>query len=63
MFVCVGANDNLFTEYIGALLENVTFSNVTINPAVEFHFILSFAIDYTTESGSPVPIDGNFNIF
>jgi hypothetical protein len=61
--ISIGANGNLFAEYIGALFENVTFSNVPINPAVEFHFILSFAIDYTTESGSPVPTDGNFNIF
>lgn len=61
--ISIGANGNLFAEYIGALSKNVTFSDVPINPAVEFHFILAFAIDYTTESGSPVPTDGNFNIF
>lgn len=61
--ISIGANGNLFAEYIGALSKNVTFSDVPINPAVEFHFILAFAIDYTTESGPPVPTDGNFNIF
>jgi len=61
--ISMGANGHLFSEYIGALFTNVTFSDVPINPAVEFHFILAFAIDYTTESGSPVPTDGKFNIF
>jgi hypothetical protein len=59
----MGVNGNLFADYIGALFKGVKFSDVPINPAVEFHFILAFAIDYTTESGSPVPTDGNFNIF
>lgn len=61
--ISMGANGGVFGEYIGALFKNVTFSEVPINPAVEFHFILAFAIDYTTESGSPVPTNGNFNIF
>ncbi|KAF8397588.1 hypothetical protein HHK36_016508 [Tetracentron sinense] len=56
------ASTNLFQEYIGAEFKNVRFSDVPINPNVDFHFILSFAIDYTTSS-SPSPTNGNFNIF
>jgi len=63
VFVCSGANGKLFREYIGALFDDVNFSDVPINSAVEFHFILAFAIDYSTDSGSPVPTDGNFNIY
>ncbi|KAK3024475.1 hypothetical protein RJ639_043196 [Escallonia herrerae] len=37
----------LFREYIGANFKNVKFSDVPINPNIEVHFILSFAIDYT----------------
>ncbi|PIN09457.1 Chitinase [Handroanthus impetiginosus] len=55
-------NSNLFREYIGAEFKNVKFSEVPINSGVEFHFILSFAIDYTT-SNSPSPTNGKFNIF
>ncbi|KAL0460643.1 UNVERIFIED_CONTAM: Chitinase 2 [Sesamum latifolium] len=55
-------NSNLFREYIGAEFKNVKFSNLPINSQVEFHFILSFAIDYTTSS-SATPTDGNFNVF
>ncbi|KAF7153697.1 hypothetical protein RHSIM_Rhsim01G0223500 [Rhododendron simsii] len=55
------ANSNLFREYIGAEFENVRFTDVPINSAVEFHFILSFAIDYTTNPSSPT--NGIFNIF
>ncbi|URE39168.1 Glycosyl hydrolases family 18 [Musa troglodytarum] len=40
------SSSNLFREYIG----------------VQFHFILAFAIDYTTLA-SPTPTNGNFNIF
>ncbi|XP_021818834.1 chitinase 2-like [Prunus avium] len=54
------ANSNLFREYIGAKFKNVKFSDVPINPNVEFHFILSFAIDYDTSSS---PTNGNFNVF
>ena len=61
--LCVGANGNLFREYIGAMGNHVKLSDVPINPAVEVHFILSFAIDYTTGSGSPSPTNGKFNIF
>ncbi|PIA52898.1 hypothetical protein AQUCO_01000636v1 [Aquilegia coerulea] len=56
------ANSNIFREYIGAEFNNVKFSDVPINPSVDFHFILSFAIDYTTSS-SASPTNGNFNIF
>lgn len=55
-------NSNLFREYIGAEFKNVKFTDVPINQNVEFHFILSFAIDYDT-SGSPSPNNGKFNIF
>ncbi|KAL0418145.1 UNVERIFIED_CONTAM: Chitinase 2 [Sesamum radiatum] len=55
-------NSNLFREYIGAEFKNVKFSDLPINSQVEFHFILSFAIDYTTSS-SATPTDGNFNVF
>nr|GLL33342.1 chitinase 2-like [Ipomoea trifida] len=55
-------NSNLFREYIGAEFNNVKFSDVPVNPNVEFHFILSFAIDYTTSS-SPSPTNGKFNVF
>jgi hypothetical protein len=56
------ANSNLFREYIGAEFKNVKFTDAPINQNVEFHFILSFAIDYDT-SGSPSPTNGKFNIF
>ncbi|XP_074355246.1 chitinase 2-like [Apium graveolens] len=55
------ANSDLFREYIGAEFNNIKFSDVPINPNVEFHFILAFAIDYTTSS--PSPTNGQFNIF
>ncbi|KAJ8751539.1 hypothetical protein K2173_016774 [Erythroxylum novogranatense] len=58
---CV-ANHKLFREYIGAQFNNVKFSDVPINRNVEFHFILSFAIDYDT-SNSPSPTNGKFNVF
>ncbi|XP_057955349.1 chitinase 2-like [Malania oleifera] len=52
----------VFSEYIGAEFKHVTFSDVPINPQVQFHFILSFAIDYTALS-SPRPTNGKFGIF
>ncbi|XP_050270061.1 chitinase 2-like [Quercus robur] len=55
-------NSNLFREYIGAEFNNVKFTDVPISPNVEFHFILSFALDYDT-SDNPSPTNGNFNIF
>jgi len=58
----LAANSNLFREYIGAQFKGVKFSDVPINPNVNFHFILSFAIDYDTSS-PPSPTDGNFNTF
>ncbi|EYU36237.1 hypothetical protein MIMGU_mgv1a019267mg [Erythranthe guttata] len=54
------ANSNLFREYIGAEFNGVKFSDLPINQNVDFHFILSFAIDYTTTS---TPTNGNFNVF
>ncbi|PWA60491.1 2S globulin [Artemisia annua] len=42
--------------------KNVKFSDVPINPNVEFHYILAFAIDYTASS-SPSPTNGNFSVF
>lgn len=59
----MGANGHILREYIGAFSNGVQFSDVPINPAVEVHFILSFAIDYTTGSASPSPTNGKFNIF
>ncbi|KAI3413055.1 Glyco_hydro_18 domain-containing protein [Psidium guajava] len=56
------AVSSLFREYIGALFKGVRFSDVPIRPGVEFHFILSFAIDYDASS-SPSPTNGRFNIF
>ncbi|XP_057781689.1 chitinase 2-like [Salvia miltiorrhiza] len=57
------ANSNLFREYLGAEFKNVKFSDVPVNSGVEFHYILSFAIDYTTDPSSPSPTDGEFNVF
>ncbi|KAL5581125.1 hypothetical protein UlMin_013567 [Ulmus minor] len=55
------SNSDLFREYIGAEFNNVRFSDVPINPNVDFHFILSFAIDYDSSGSSPT--NGNFNVF
>ncbi|KAI5666175.1 hypothetical protein M9H77_16028 [Catharanthus roseus] len=52
----------LFREYIGAEGNNVTFSDVPINANVDFHFILSFAIDYINSS-SPSPSNGDFHVY
>ncbi|KNA23582.1 hypothetical protein SOVF_023140 [Spinacia oleracea] len=56
-------NLKLFREYIGAEFTNVKFTDVPINPNLQFDFILSFAIDYTTSTSSPTPTNGKFNIF
>ncbi|KAF6150571.1 hypothetical protein GIB67_030372 [Kingdonia uniflora] len=56
-------NSKLFREYIGAEGKNVRFSDVPIYPNVDFHFILSFGIDYTTSISSPSPTNGNFSVF
>ncbi|KAF7808940.1 chitinase 2-like [Senna tora] len=56
----------LFREYIGADFKGVTFSDIPINPNVEeVHFILSFAIDYTTSdsNSSPQPTNGDFKAY
>lgn len=55
-------DSKLFREYIGAEFKNVKFSDIPVNPGVDFHFILSFAIDYTTSS-SPSPTNGQFSVF
>ncbi|KAI7983002.1 hypothetical protein LOK49_LG15G01516 [Camellia lanceoleosa] len=55
-------NSKLFREYIGADGNNISFSDVPINPNVDFHFILSFAIDYTN-TASPTPTNGDFSAF
>ncbi|XP_031400860.1 chitinase 2-like [Punica granatum] len=54
-------SSNLFREYIGAEFKNVRFSDVPIHSGVDFHFLLSFAIDYDTSGTSPT--DGKFNVF
>ncbi|KAK0603796.1 hypothetical protein LWI29_008724 [Acer saccharum] len=56
------ANSKLFREYIGAEGKGITFSDVPISAKVEFHFILSFAIDYTSSS-LPSPTNGNFEVY
>ncbi|XP_050233072.1 chitinase 2-like [Mercurialis annua] len=58
------SNKRIFREYIGANFKNIKFTDVPINPNLDFHFILSFAIDYdTSSSSSPSPTNGNFNVF
>jgi len=59
---CSAANSNLFREYIGAESDAVKLSDVPINSKVEFHFILAFAIDYTSDN-HPKPTNGKFNVF
>ncbi|XP_072988186.1 chitinase 2-like [Typha latifolia] len=56
-------NSNVYQEYIGALFKNVKFTDVPINPNVDFRFILAFAIDYTTSTSPPSPTEGQFGIF
>ncbi|KAH7415918.1 hypothetical protein KP509_14G066400 [Ceratopteris richardii] len=53
-------NGKIFREYIGALYNGVSFTDVPINSEVTFHFILSFAIDYTSSAS---PTNGVFNIY
>lgn len=55
-------NTRLFREYIGADGNNIKFSDVPIHPEIEFHFILSFAVDYTASS-SPSATNGIFRVF
>lgn len=54
-------NGKVFREYIGALWNGVSLSNVPINTNVEVHFILSFAIDYTSDGSSST--NGQFAAF
>ncbi|CAI9297889.1 unnamed protein product [Lactuca saligna] len=58
----MAANSNLFREYIGAESDSVKLSDVPINSKVEVHFILAFAIDYTSDN-HPSPTNGKFNVF
>uniref|UniRef100_A0A0E0EXW7 GH18 domain-containing protein n=1 Tax=Oryza meridionalis TaxID=40149 RepID=A0A0E0EXW7_9ORYZ len=54
-------NRRVFREYVGAQQSEVNLTDVPVNPNVgEFHFILSFAIDYTSDS-APQPTNGNFS--
>ncbi|XVE59163.1 hypothetical protein DITRI_Ditri05aG0023500 [Diplodiscus trichospermus] len=59
----IAANSKLFREYIGAEGKGVTFSDVPINSKVDFHFILSFAIDYKISSLPPSPTNGDFRVY
>ncbi|GLJ06104.1 hypothetical protein SUGI_0031880 [Cryptomeria japonica] len=56
-------NGKLLREYIGGEGLNVKFSDVPINENIEVHFILSFAIDYTSSASFPSPTNGKFNVF
>lgn len=56
------APKNLFREYIGAEDKNVKFADVPISPNVDFHFLLSFAIDYKISS-KPTPTNGDFQVY
>ncbi|KAH6556014.1 hypothetical protein KP509_1Z210800 [Ceratopteris richardii] len=53
-------NGKIFREYIGALYNGLKFTDVPINTGVTFHFILAFAIDYTSSAS---PTNGLFNIY
>ncbi|KAL6847250.1 hypothetical protein ACP4OV_023103 [Aristida adscensionis] len=57
----------LFREYLGAEFKNVTFADVPVHPGVDFHFILSFAIDYAVDPANATaparPADGRFSVF
>ncbi|KAL3504364.1 hypothetical protein ACH5RR_034205 [Cinchona calisaya] len=61
--VSAAKSNLIFREYIGSQFKNVKFSDVPIPSNIEFHFILSFAIDYTASLSSPSPTNGKFNIF
>ncbi|KAJ9188926.1 hypothetical protein P3X46_000276 [Hevea brasiliensis] len=58
-FQAATTNSRLFREYIGAEGKGVRFTYVPANPNVEVHFILSFAIDYSSSS-NPFPTNGDF---
>ncbi|CAD6267104.1 unnamed protein product [Miscanthus lutarioriparius] len=57
----------LFREYIGAEGQNVTFADVPVHPGVDFHFILSFAIDYAAadaaNASAAPPLLGGDTVF
>ncbi|GJU57001.1 chitinase 2-like protein [Tanacetum coccineum] len=56
------ANSNLLREYIGAESDSVKLTDMPINSKVEVHYILAFAIDYTSDN-HPSPTNGRFNVF
>nr|GEY02952.1 chitinase 2-like [Tanacetum cinerariifolium] len=56
------ANSNLLHEYIGAESDSVKLTYMPINSKVEVHYILAFAIDYTSDN-HPSPTNGRFNVF
>ncbi|GKD05719.1 reverse transcriptase domain-containing protein, partial [Tanacetum coccineum] len=56
------ANSNLLLEYIGAESDSVKLTDMPINSKVEVHYILAFAIDYTSDN-HPSPTNGRFNVF
>nr|CAB3494701.1 unnamed protein product [Digitaria exilis] len=61
--MATAANSNLFVDYIGAIFNGVQFSDVPINPNVQFDFTLAFVIDYTTTTTPPSPTNGQFEIY
>ncbi|PKU63494.1 Chitinase 2 [Dendrobium catenatum] len=56
-------NSKYFAEYIGSEFTDVKFSDVPINSGVDFHFILSFAADFSTTISPPSSTDGNFIVY
>ncbi|GKC91233.1 chitinase 2-like protein [Tanacetum coccineum] len=46
----LAANSNLLREYIGAESDSVKLTDMPINSKVEVHYILAFAIDYTSDN-------------
>ncbi|KAJ8636971.1 hypothetical protein MRB53_011238 [Persea americana] len=55
---CNAANSKLFRQYIGAESDSVKLTDMPINPDVEVHFILAFAIDFANGT-----TNGKFNVF
>lgn len=49
-------------EYIGTEHDLIMFYDVPVKSKLEFHFILGFAADYTSEN-HPSPTNVKFNIF
>lgn len=53
----------LFRECMGAEFNQVRFSDVPIDPSVDTHFTLAFAIDYNSAESNPKPTNCDFNVF